>query len=194
MRVTPAQYPGRKHLQEGATSLLQNALLLFWAFFKVGVLGYGGGPGSIGLIQSVVTDAGWVSPNQFAEILGVANALPGPIATKLAGYLGYRVAGIVGMVAALLGVILPSLIVLVVLYRFLQLHRNDPIVKGIIRGVGPVVIAILAVLVLNLMPASLKGWKEIAVLAGAFLLIRFAGLPEPLVILGGMLAGALFLR
>lgn len=169
-------------------------LLLFWEFFKVGIIGYGGGPGSIALIQAVVQHTGWMSMEQFAEVLTVTMALPGPIATKLSGYVGFKVAGVPGLIVALLGEILPSLLILLFLFRWIILHRSDPVVQGLIRGAGPVVIAILAVLVIQLIPGSIKGWREIVIALGAFALIYFAKLPQALVIVLGLAAGAAFLR
>ena len=65
---------------------------LFLAFFRVGMLGYGGGPSSIPLVhQEVVKKYGWMDDDEFADVLALGNTLPGPIATKMAGYIGYRV-------------------------------------------------------------------------------------------------------
>jgi chromate transporter len=59
---------------------------LFWGFFQVGVLGFGGGPGSVGIIQAVTVESyRWLTPDEFAQVLAVGNSLPGPLATKMAG-------------------------------------------------------------------------------------------------------------
>lgn len=64
---------------------------IFWAFFLPGILGYGGGPASIPLVEKEVVDRyGWVTENEFSEMLAMGNALPGPIATKMAGYIGFQ--------------------------------------------------------------------------------------------------------
>ena len=73
---------------------------IFMAFFRVGILGYGGGPSSIPLVHKEVVDKyKWMDTDEFGDVLALGNALPGPIATKMAGYIGYRVGGILGMVA-----------------------------------------------------------------------------------------------
>ncbi|MCL5971989.1 MAG: chromate transporter [Firmicutes bacterium] len=82
---------------------------LLWGFFKVGLLGYGGGRGSISLLHVVTVDGNhWLSNQQFVELLAIENALPDPIATKLAPSIGYRVGGVVGSAAELIGIVLPS--------------------------------------------------------------------------------------
>lgn len=84
---------------------------IFLAFFIPGIIGYGGGPASIPLIENqVVSTYGWMTTAQFSDTLALANALPGPIATKLAGYIGYEQGGVLGAVIALFATVGPSLI------------------------------------------------------------------------------------
>ena len=103
-------------------------LQLFWGFTKVGLLGFGGGPSMLPLMQREVVGSGWLSDEEFLEGLAVGNALPGPIATKMAVYVGWDEAGPLGALAALAGVIAPSaglmLALAVVLIKF-----KDNIVK-----------------------------------------------------------------
>ncbi len=101
---------------------------IFLAFFIPGIVGYGGGPSSIPLIQAEVVDRyGWFTVSEFGEILAVGNALPGPIATKMAGYIGYEVGGIVGSFVALFATVAPSLIAMLfllgILLKFKDLRR-----------------------------------------------------------------------
>jgi len=78
-------------------------LHVFWAFFIPSILGYGGGPPIIPLLQAEVVDHyGWMTLEQFGDVLALGNALPSPIATKLAGYIGYQVAGIPRAIVAVL--------------------------------------------------------------------------------------------
>ena len=70
---------------------------LFWAFFRVGIFGFGGGPAMIPLVRAeVVTRHHWLTDEEFADVLAIGNTLPGPIATKMPGYIGYRVGGVTG--------------------------------------------------------------------------------------------------
>lgn len=171
---------------------------LFWGFFKVGLLGYGGGPGSISLIQVVTVDGNhWLSNQQFVELLALGNALPGPIATKLAVSIGYQVGGAVGATAALIGIVLPSLVLMLGLYRTLLIFQTNPYVTGMIRGVKPIVIAILMLLIVNLIPTSFPKdhWIIPGIFfAGAVVAMYWLKIPAAWVIVASMAAGAWMLH
>lgn len=91
---------------------------IFLAFFIPGIVGYGGGPASIPLVQNeVVNRYGWLTVSEFSEVLALGNALPGPIATKMAGYIGYQQGGILGSIVGIFATVAPSLILMIVLDR-----------------------------------------------------------------------------
>lgn len=173
---------------------------LFLGFAKVGILGYGGGPGSIGLIQIVsVAENHWLTNQQFAEALAIGNALPGPIATKLAAAIGWQVAGPLGALAALIGVVGPSLVLILGLYQLLMQWRTNPVVAGVINGVKPVVLVLLVGLVIDFAPGTFPRQTRPLVLTAAFfvagfLAIRWLKVSPVWVIVGSMAAGALLLR
>lgn len=171
---------------------------LFAGFFKVGILGYGGGPGSISLIQVVTVDEyHWLTNSQFAEIMAIGNALPGPIATKLAAAIGYQVAGPVGALAALVGVVGPSLVLMLGLYQVLMIYRSNPYVMGLIRGVKPIVIVLLLMLIIDLVPTTFPRQQfavPIVFFVAGFALLYWLKVPAVWVIVASMAGGAWFLR
>jgi chromate transporter len=163
---------------------------LFWGFFKVGILGYGGGPGSLSLIQAVAVDGyHWLSVSQFGEILAIGNALPGPIATKMAASIGWRVGGPVGAFAALLGVVGPSLVLMLGLYQLLLVWRSNPYVEGLIQGVKPIVLVLLVGLVLDFLPGALPRQNRLFWVYAAFFEV-----PAVFLVVAGMAGGAILLR
>jgi len=98
---------------------------IFMAFFRVGMLGFGGGPAAIPLVQKEVVDTyKWMDADEFSDILALGNALPGPIATKLAGYIGFRVGGFWGMLNGVLATIVPTIILMIVLLASLNAFRD----------------------------------------------------------------------
>lgn len=118
---------------------------LLIAFARASNLGFGGGPAVIPLIKiEVVERYHWMTNSQFTDALAVGNALPGPIATKLAGYVGYQVAGWIGALVANIGVILPTTLAVILLARFLMKYSNSPVLKGMLKGVRPVVVVLIA--------------------------------------------------
>jgi chromate transporter len=120
---------------------------LFLAFFRVGILGYGGGPSSIPLVhKEVVEKYKWMNDDEFGDVLALGNTLPGPIATKMAGYIGYRVAGILGMINAVLATIVPTILLMIILLTSLASFKSLPWVAGMTKAVVPVVCVMLATL------------------------------------------------
>ncbi|ERI09941.1 chromate transporter [Aneurinibacillus aneurinilyticus] len=126
---------------------LVNLWNLFWGFFVANILGYGGGPASIPLMQEeIVNHYDWQTTEQFGDMLAVGNALPGPIATKFAAFVGYQEAGWLGMLITTIATVAPSSIALIVLLKILNRYRNSPIVKGMTLLVQPVIAVMLLLL------------------------------------------------
>lgn len=118
---------------------------LLIAFTRASNFGFGGGPAVIPLIKiEVVERYHWMSDTQFTDALAVGNVLPGPIATKLAGYIGYQTAGWLGALSALIGTILPTVLAVILLTAFLIKYSDSPILKGMLKGVRPVVVILIA--------------------------------------------------
>ncbi|HVJ48545.1 chromate transporter [Desulfitobacterium sp.] len=118
---------------------------LFIAFTRASNLSFGGGPAVIPLIQKeVVSRYQWMTDEEFADALAVGNSLPGPIATKMASYIGYRVAGWLGVLATLTGTILPTLLITILLGDLLIRYSNNPILNAALTAVRPVVVVLIA--------------------------------------------------
>ncbi|RIK34528.1 MAG: chromate transporter [Chloroflexi bacterium] len=114
---------------------------LFLASAQVGIFGYGGGPSMIPLFKQEVVDShGWLSPQAFADSYAIGNALPGPIATKMSAYLGYRLAGLPGATAGLLGMVLPSVLLMLAFAAVLLMYKDAPVIKGALQAARPVVV------------------------------------------------------
>lgn len=159
---------------------------LFIAFFRVGMLGYGGGPSSIPLVhKEVVEKYKWLSDDDFGDVLALGNSLPGPIATKMAGYIGYRVSGILGMLNAVMATILPTIVIMIVLITSLNSFRNQPWVNGMTNAVIPVVGVMLAKLTYDFFKKAKvnMGWAATIILGVSSLaLIEWAGIHPGLII------------
>jgi chromate transporter len=167
---------------------------LFLAFFRVGMLGFGGGPASIPLVhKEAVEKYQWMDEEEFTNILSLGNALPGPIATKMAGYIGWRVGGFIGLINAVFACIIPTIVLMILLLTTLNTYKNKSWVQGMSGAVVPVVGVMLGVLTLDFLKSSKKvlGWRLVAILFGSSLLIiEFLGI-HPAIVIGGLLAFAL---
>jgi chromate transporter len=173
-------------------------LKLLYGFFMANLLGYGGGPSSIPLMyEEIVPHYGWLTDEEFSNMLALGNALPGPIATKIAAYVGYDVYGWPGLAAALLATILPSAAALIILLGVMQKYRQSPIVKGMTLLVQPVIAIMMIVLTFKMAkgPAESIGiWQTLIIAAIAFWAMKRLKLHPALVILAAFAYGGLVLQ
>ncbi|PEJ60651.1 MULTISPECIES: chromate transporter [unclassified Bacillus (in: firmicutes)] len=122
---------------------------IFWSFFVANILGYGGGPATIPLIQKEVIARGWLTHQEFNEALAMGNSLPGPIATKMAGYIGFHEGGILGSFLAVFATVAPSLILMLTLMGILYKYRHSIQVKRMTLYVKPTIAVLLGVMAYN---------------------------------------------
>ena len=169
---------------------------IFIAFFRVGMLGFGGGPASIPLVRKeAVEKYKWMDEEEFIDVLAISNTLPGPIATKIAGYIGYRVSGWLGMINALVASVLPTLIMVIILLRTLSEVREFDWVKGMTAAVVAVVGMMMAVLTWQFLYKAGKGlgWlTAIMMLAVIFVLLNYLHI-HPGIVIGVLLLIAFIL-
>lgn len=171
-------------------------LKLMWGFFVANVLGYGGGPSSIPLMQEeIVNHYHWLSTGRFIDVLALGNALPGPIATKIAAFVGYQVGGWSGLVVALLATIIPSAIALILLLRVLRHYRQSTVVKGMTLLVQPVIAIMMVLLTWQFGRESIHGigiWQSLGIAAVALWAMTKGKVHPALVIVGAFVYGGLF--
>ena len=161
---------------------------IFMAFFRTGMLGYGGGPSSIPLVhKEVVSKYKWMSDDEFSDILAMGNTLPGPIATKMAGYIGYRVGGYVGMINAVLASIVPTIILMIALLTIMSNFSDKSWVQGMTLAVLPVVGVMLAEMTWDFFSRSKKtlGWIKASIcIVISFVLMEIIGINAGIVVTG----------
>ena len=166
------------------------------AFLRAGALGFGGGAVCLPLIQREAVDKyRWLDHDEFGEIVAISNTLPGPINTKMAGYIGYRVAGTIGAIIAVSATILPSVIALIILLETLANFREHPVIAGMLQAIVPVVGVMLALMAWQFLSAAAKEMKWLLVLgqvAIASILVAFLNI-HPAIVVGAGIALALFL-
>jgi chromate transporter len=168
---------------------------LFYAFAKVGIFGFGGGHSMIPLIQiEVVDNYKWLTIEEFVEALAMANSLPGPITTKMSVFTGYKIAGMTGAVASIVGLVLPSMVLMLVLASLYLKYKDLPAVKGSLKAVRPVVIALLALVVYNIFPSSVNSWHTALIAVVAFVVVAFLKVHPAVVIAAAAMIGITFYR
>lgn len=119
-------------------------LRLFWEFFKTGLFSVGGGMATLPFLYRMSTKTGWFSEARLADMIAVSESTPGPIGVNMASYVGFETAGVAGAVVATLGLIAPSIIVILLVARVLKQFRENPTVDAVFYGLRPCSIAMIS--------------------------------------------------
>ncbi len=158
------------------------------AFFRSGMLGFGGGPAVIPIMQRDVVDRyGWMTKEDYGDTIALANTMPGPIGTKLAGYIGYRVAGLRGCLIGVAAAVLPTVFLMILLLGLLQNYKDLPWVANMSNAVVPVVAVMLGVLTWDFIRQSEKalGWgRAVFLIVASAVLLEVVGLHPGFLIAG----------
>lgn len=170
---------------------------IFIAFFRAGMLGYGGGLSAIPLMQrEVVETYKWMDEEEFADVLALANTLPGPINTKLSGYIGWRIGGFLGLLNAICATVIPTVILMVLLLTVLNKYKDQPWVQGMAQAVLPVAGVMIGVLAWDFIKLSkrLMGWLPTIILTViSIIVMQLLGI-HPAILIAALIALALFSR
>ena len=163
-------------------------LKLFITFFKIGLFSFGGGFAMIPLIQrEVIEKHKWIAGDDFLDMLVLAQSTPGPIAVNTSVFVGYKVRGVAGAIAATLGTVLPSFIIILLLALFFVEVRENRYVDAAFRAMRPAVVALIVAPLMGLV----KGmkWYLIALSAAVAMLVWWFGISPIYFIAGGVVVG-----
>lgn len=146
----------------------QKTLKLFTTFFKIGAFTFGGGYAMIPLIQHEVTQKHkWITDDDVLEIVAIAESTPGPIAVNSATFVGYRVCGVIGSIAATLGVVVPSFLIMLGVFFILNRFQDLPAVQYAFMGIRACVLALVTKALLSMYKKCPKNWVSYTVIAFA---------------------------
>lgn len=166
---------------------------LFSSFFTIGLFTIGGGMAMIPLIEKVaVKDKKWLTQEEMLDCLAVGQGLPGIVAVNTATYIGNKRRGFTGALAATLGVILPSFIIILVLATVLNQVGGNRAVQGALVGIKAAVCGLLIVVTFQMMGRSLKSVFTWIIFAACFLAVGFFGVTAIWAILFSALAGIVY--
>lgn len=119
-------------------------LRLFWEFFKTGLFAIGGGMATVPFLYSMSDKTGWFTHAQLADMIAVGESTPGPIGVNMATYVGYTTAGIPGGVIATVGLVVPSVIIILIIAKALQQFRQNKYVDAAFYGLRPCSVGLIA--------------------------------------------------
>ncbi len=183
-------------------------LLLFWEFFKTGLFAVGGGLATLPFLYEMGARTGWFTAAQVADMLAVSESTPGPIGINMAVYTGYTSAGVLGSVCALVGIVTPSIVIIILVAAALKAFRDNKYVNGAFYGIRPastgliaaagVTVAMGALLDLDAWTGwdrfwTVLDWKALLLAAVIFAVSKMCKKLHPaFLILIGAVAGAVF--
>ena len=137
---------------------------ILWTFIKLGFFSFGGGYVMIPLIQrEIIENKGWLELEEFLDIMAIAEMTPGPLSINFATFVGYKLDGVSGSILATLGVVLPSLLLVLIIAFFLNKYMEKDNIKFFFKGIRP------AVLGLILSAAIFIGYRTIEDIFGIFI-------------------------
>ncbi len=171
---------------------------IFITFARVGALTFGGGYSMLPLIQrEVIEKKQWATEAEVMDYYAVSQCLPGLIAVNTALFIGYKKRGALGGIAAALGVVFPSLVIILVIAMFLQNVLEFTLAQKAFAGIRVVVSALIVQAIVKLWKTGVRGWFGYAVYLAALVVALFTGVNIIFIILASVVVGivyALWLR
>ena len=163
---------------------------LFWTFCKIGALTFGGGYAMLPLIQrEIVENKKWSTEKEILDYYAVGQCTPGVIAVNTATFIGYKLRGIIGGIVATLGVIFPSIVIILIIATFLQNFADLAIVQSAFAGIRVAVVALIITTVVQLIKSSIKDYLGVIIAIIAFVISAFIGLSPVYVVIAAALTG-----
>lgn len=163
---------------------------LFWTFCKIGALTFGGGYAMLPLIQrEIVENKKWSTEKEILDYYAVGQCTPGVIAVNTATFIGYKLRGIIGGIVATLGVIFPSIVIILIIATFLQNFADLAIVQSAFAGIRVAVVALIITTVVKLIKSSIKDYLGVIIAIIAFVISAFIGLSPVYVVIAAELTG-----
>lgn len=163
---------------------------IFISFFKIGPVTFGGGYAMIPLIEKeVVTRRKWVKTKDIADVFAVAESVPGAIAINSSTFIGYRLAGVRGAIAAMLGVLLPTFAIVVALSIFFLSVQGHPKIEAAFTGIRPAIVALIAYAGYKIGLTAILDKTTLGIMAVTAAVLYLTHLHPVVMILSGALLG-----
>jgi chromate transporter len=168
-------------------------LQLFWTYLKIGTFTIGGGYVMLSMIErEVVERRRWINHEEFMNMIALAQAAPGLIAVNSAIFIGWRIGGWRGVIATVLGAVLPSFLIILAIAMVFQDYKDLPAVEAVFKGIRPAVVALIAAPLVRMARSSKITWETAIVPIAGALLIWLAGLSPVWIILVTVLTTLLY--
>lgn len=166
---------------------------LFSTFFKIGAFTLGGGYAMLSMVEKAVVDKKkWIPADEFWDMITIVQSLPGVFAVNTALYVGHKIAGRKGAAAAMLGAIIPSIVIILLLATVFREYRDLPVVERIFKGIRPCVVALILAPSLRMIKSAKITWKTAIIPIVTVLLIWLCKISPAIVILAAILGSLIY--
>lgn len=167
---------------------MSSLIKLFLSFFKIGLFSFGGGYAMLPLIKKEIIEVhGWLTNAEFIDIIAISEMTPGPIAINSATFLGYRISGILGSVVSTIAVVLPSFIIMSLIFHFVNKFKDSPYSDWFFRGIRPIVLGLIASAAVSVAMDAFVDIKSVLITLGIFYIVTFKKLnPIIAIIIAGI--------
>ena len=162
---------------------------IFTVFAKIGAFTIGGGYAMIPLIQAEMSKRGWISEDELPDIVALSQSAPGVMAVNISIFAGHKLRGFKGSVAATLGSITPSFLIILGIAMFFTAFKDNPWVERAFKGIRPVVISLIAVPMVNMARKSCKTWWAWLLAVGSLVQVSFLNVSPIYIIICVMVIG-----
>ena len=166
---------------------------LFWTYLKIGTFTIGGGYVMLSMIEREIVDRkGWIDREEFMNMIALAQAAPGLIAVNSAIFIGWRIGGWRGVIATVLGAVLPSFLIILAIAMLFQDYKDYPAVEAIFKGIRPAVVALIAAPLCRMAKNAKITWTTAIIPIAGALLIWLGGLSPVWIIFVTVVATLLY--
>jgi len=168
-------------------------LQLFWTYLKIGTFTLGGGYVMLPMIEREVVDRRhWIDSEEFLNMIALAQAAPGLIAVNSAIFIGWRIGGWRGVIATVLGAVLPSFLIILAIAMLFQDYKDYPAIEAIFKGIRPAVVALIAAPLCRMARNAKISWATAIIPIAGALLIWLGGLSPVWIVLVTLVATLLY--
>ena len=168
-------------------------LQLFWTYLKIGTFTIGGGYVMLSMIEREIVDKkGWIDREEFMNMIALAQAAPGLIAVNSAIFIGWRIGGWRGVIATVLGAVLPSFLIILAIAMVFQSYKDLPAVEAVFKGIRPAVVALIAAPLCRMAVSAKITWATAIIPIAGALLIWLGGLSPVWIIFVTVVATLLY--
>lgn len=169
---------------------IKNLYNLYFSFAKIGTFTIGGGLAMMPMMQSeLIEKRKWITDEELIDYYAVGQSTPGIVAVNVATFVGYKQMGIVGGIFATLGMVTPSLVIIMILASLINSINDFPIIQKALKGINVAVAALLTSTIINFMKKTIKKFTNAIFMMISFLLVFVFKLPSFWIILFALLIG-----